>query len=87
MIRRLFSLWLALGLALACSDASETTAPEGTAATAAANGKKVFHYRRSSAYKTLDPMKQFDQASAELVMNLYDTLLDGRVQPSRVALP
>ncbi|MCH7708275.1 MAG: ABC transporter substrate-binding protein [Myxococcales bacterium] len=30
---------------------------------------------RSSAHKSLDPVKQFDQASAEIVNNVYDTLL------------
>ncbi len=37
---------------------------------------KIFRYARRSAYKTLDPMKQFDQASAEIITNLFDTLLE-----------
>jgi ABC-type transport system substrate-binding protein len=37
--------------------------------------KKVFTHLRTSAHKSLDPMKQFDQASAQVVSNVYDTLL------------
>ena len=38
--------------------------------------KKVFLHLRTSAERSLDPMAQFDAASAQLVQNLYDTLLD-----------
>lgn len=38
--------------------------------------KKIFQYLRSSAHKSLDPVKQFDAASAELISNVYDTLLE-----------
>ncbi|MEO1271249.1 MAG: hypothetical protein AAFX99_24420, partial [Myxococcota bacterium] len=37
---------------------------------------KVLNYFRSAAHKSLDPPKQFDSASAELIDNVYDTLLD-----------
>lgn len=37
--------------------------------------EKVLHDRRASAHKSLDPMKQFDSASAEIVSNVYDSLL------------
>ncbi|MGF1604289.1 MAG: ABC transporter substrate-binding protein [Thermosynechococcaceae cyanobacterium] len=36
---------------------------------------KVIHYLRSSEYKSLDPPKQFDVVSAELIGSLYDPLL------------
>lgn len=39
------------------------------------DGRKIFFHLRTSAERSLDPMKQFDQASAQLVSNLYDTLL------------
>jgi oligopeptide transport system substrate-binding protein len=39
-------------------------------------GPKVFKYFRTSAHKTLDPMQQFDQASAEIITNVYDQLLE-----------
>jgi oligopeptide transport system substrate-binding protein len=42
----------------------------------AAPAKKVFNYLRTSAHKSLDPVKQFDAASAELISNVYDTLLE-----------
>lgn len=37
---------------------------------------KVLNYFRGATYKSLDPPKQFDVASAEIVENVYDTLLD-----------
>lgn len=40
-----------------------------------ASAPKILTLRRGSAHKTLDPMKQFDSASAELVGNVYSTLL------------
>lgn len=40
-----------------------------------AGAKKVFRFNRAEAFKTLDPMKQNDQASIELVSNVYDSLL------------
>lgn len=39
-------------------------------------GKKIFYHYRTSEEKTLDPMKQFDQASHNMVHQFYDTLLD-----------
>jgi ABC-type transport system substrate-binding protein len=62
-----------LVLALACGDSSskggDKPAPD-------APQKKIFQYLRSSAHKSLDPVKQFDAASAELVSNVYDSLLE-----------
>jgi oligopeptide transport system substrate-binding protein len=39
-------------------------------------GKKIFNYVRTSAHRSLDPVKQFDEASSELISNIYDTLLN-----------
>jgi ABC-type oligopeptide transport system substrate-binding subunit len=47
----------------------------GCARRHASSGKKVFTFYRSSAHKSLDPVKQFDTASAELIANVYDSLL------------
>lgn len=38
-------------------------------------GKKIVYHFRTQAYKTLDPHKQFDSASADTIQNVYDTLL------------
>lgn len=38
-------------------------------------GKKILFHFRASAHKTLDPHKQFDSASADMIENVYDTLL------------
>jgi ABC-type transport system substrate-binding protein len=46
----------------------------GTTAAGGAAGK-VFNFHRREAYKTLDPVKQLDQSSIELISNVYDTLL------------
>jgi len=37
--------------------------------------KKIFHHFRTAAHKSLDPQKQFDSASADLITSVYDTLL------------
>lgn len=49
--------------------------PSSKSGAGGAGDVKIFHSFRSSDFKTLDPMKQFDQASAEIVSNVYDTLL------------
>ncbi|MGD8859890.1 MAG: ABC transporter substrate-binding protein [Myxococcales bacterium] len=62
---------LLLSLTVAACDCSG-----GAPATnAAGEPKKVFNYLRGASHKSLDPVKQFDSASADLVSNLYDTLL------------
>ncbi|MGE0174468.1 MAG: ABC transporter substrate-binding protein [Oligoflexales bacterium] len=53
-----------------CSGSSESSDAPGTT-----GGKKIFQSFRTSVHRSLDPVKQFDQASAEIVTNLYDTLL------------
>lgn len=68
---RLSPWLLALGL-LGCGRAASTPAPEGHAQPAT----KVLTYPRLEAYKSLDPARQLDAASNELVRNLYDRLLD-----------
>ena len=74
---------------LACSNAEDagTAASPANGSGAEAGGKKIFNDLRRTAHKTLDPMKQFDQASAEIVMNVYDTLLEYHYldRPYRVA--
>ena len=37
---------------------------------------KVLNYFRSATYKTLDPPKQFDEASSGIIANVYDPLLE-----------
>lgn len=66
----------AVAVQVACTKKKTDEATKEVAAGKAADSKKkVFHHYRSSAHKTLDPMKQFDQASAQVVSNLYDRLL------------
>jgi ABC-type transport system substrate-binding protein len=62
---------LLLSLALSTSCGGHKNGTQG----AGGEAKKVFSYYRNEAYKTLDPQKQFDQASAELIDNVYDRLL------------
>ena len=54
---------------------------------AARAGLKILYDARTTAHKTLDPPRQFDQASAEIIMNVYDTLLeyDYLARPYRLA--
>lgn len=39
-------------------------------------GKKVFYMPRYEAYRSLDPMKQFDESSSEILQNVYDRLFE-----------
>ncbi len=66
-----FALLLLAGSITACGDKGKGNAEGGNQAS-----KKIFQHLRTSAHKSLDPVKQFDAASAELVMNVYDTLLE-----------
>lgn len=50
--------------------------PADSATSGAEGGKKIFYHYRTSEEKTLDPMKQFDQASHIMVDQFYDTLLE-----------
>jgi oligopeptide transport system substrate-binding protein len=61
-----------------CSDSQPGSSAGGSGATDGEGGSalKVLRIHRSSEHKTLDPMKQFDQASAEIITNVYDTLLE-----------
>ena len=74
MISRFSILWLCALLSVAGCDCGAGKS-EGSAEGSGAN-KKVFTYNRLAEHKSLDPVKQFDGASAELIMNLYDTLLE-----------
>jgi oligopeptide transport system substrate-binding protein len=56
-----------------CSQSSDDSA---TNEDPNAAGKKILQMVRASVHRSLDPVKQFDQASAEIVTNVYDTLLD-----------
>ena len=66
----LFVLTTSLEACSACNGKKNDGQGAGTGAP-----KKVFHYFRTTEHKTLDPVLQFDSASAELVGNVYDTLL------------
>jgi oligopeptide transport system substrate-binding protein len=57
--------------AVACGHKQGSSAPGASSAAA----KKVFTINRTDAFKTLDPMKQYDQASSEILQNVCDTLL------------
>jgi ABC-type transport system substrate-binding protein len=43
--------------------------------TASTNSVKILYHLREAEEKSIDPMKQFDEASHQLVSNLYDSLL------------
>jgi ABC-type transport system substrate-binding protein len=66
------TLVVCIALALtACSGGEERALELGSG-----KGLKIFRYARGNEHKTLDPARQFDQASAILISNIYDTLLD-----------
>jgi len=73
--RATFALCIVATLALGACGGDKT---DGAGATGDGNtkqSKKVFNYLRTAAHKSLDPVKQFDSASADLVGNVYDTVL------------
>ena len=72
---QVFFVTIAFILNMSCTKKQSPT-PSSVSDATSPGEKKVFQYYRSSAHKTLDPMKQFDQASAEIVSNVYDTLLE-----------
>ena len=61
---------LAVTLAGCGDDAGVPSAGQGGEAL------KIFYNHRASAHKSLDPPRQFDSASSDLIMNVYDTLLE-----------
>jgi ABC-type transport system substrate-binding protein len=82
------SIPLTLALALACVLAGCGDEPAAPAATGSdGEALKVFYDRRANAHKSLDPPRQFDAASADLVMNVFDTLVQYHylARPYRVA--
>ena len=67
----LSKLLLTTLVALSLAACGETPPPP-----AVGNDRGTLYYFRGAAHKTLDPAKQFDQASSEIIMNVYDTLLE-----------
>ncbi len=61
-------------LTTSCGQCGGSGNAEGEGANQAS--KKIFQYMRADAHKSLDPVKQFDSASAQLIRNVYDTLLE-----------
>ena len=72
------STGFALAFALVLAAGSGCSGEEPTAQTASDGGeaKKIFYDIRRSAHKSLDPPRQFDSASSDVIMNVYDTLLE-----------
>lgn len=72
-IRFLYLALLILFIGSACSSKKNNNngQPQGST-----DAKKIFYHFRSSAHKTLDPMMQFDAASADIIRNVYDTLIE-----------
>lgn len=71
-------LMLAIVLALASVGGSGCGGDGGGKKTEPATAgpqQKVLHFYRAEAFKSLDPLMQFDQASNELLSNVYDTLV------------
>ncbi|MGE4607610.1 MAG: ABC transporter substrate-binding protein [Myxococcota bacterium] len=72
------AVWAAAMLALAaisgCGDEVDRP-PSSTSLDQPAASAKVFYGQRSAAHKNLDPIKQFDSQSSEIIANVYDTLL------------
>ena len=84
-LARALSLLLAIALSGAAGCGGEESAPAGEGGARA--DLKVFTDARRSEHKSLDPPRQFDGASSELIMNVYDTLLEYHylARPYRVA--
>ena len=68
VLKRTPLLMMALLVMMSCTKKQDATKKS-------ADGRKVFYHLRTSAERSLDPMRQFDQASAQMVTSLYDTLI------------
>ena len=68
------STTLMLALAVTLAGCGEDT--EAPSAGQGGEAVKIFYDQRASAHKSLDPPRQFDAASADIIMNVYDTLLE-----------
>ena len=42
----------------------------------AGKGTKIFYHYRRAEEKTIDPQREFDESSAQMVRNIFDTLLE-----------
>ncbi len=62
---------IALAAAFGCSGSGGPPHPG-----AEDGDRKILRIARRTEYKSLDPAGQFDSASAEIVSNVYDTLLE-----------
>ncbi|MDP7040483.1 MAG: ABC transporter substrate-binding protein [Myxococcota bacterium] len=71
----LSSLTALIALGLSCKPTPKTE-DSVTDSKGITSKKMVFNYLRGTAHKSLDPMKQFDSASADLVANIYDRLFE-----------
>lgn len=66
---------LALGLALSALMVSGScTKKKASEVSGTKTGPKIFYHYRISEEKSVDPQRQFDGASAQLVQSVYDTL-------------
>ncbi len=70
-----FFLLTAIPFSLSCMRQSSESTSSDKQATQKAEQLKILKYYRTSTLKSLDPMKQFDSASSDIIKNVYDTLL------------
>jgi oligopeptide transport system substrate-binding protein len=76
MLRRsIFTYGAMIGLTLVAS-CTKCGGKDSESSSTASTGPKVFSFARTSAFRSLDPVKQFDEASSEMISNIYDTLLE-----------
>ncbi|RYZ55294.1 MAG: ABC transporter substrate-binding protein, partial [Proteobacteria bacterium] len=69
------NLCLAVGLALGMSFSSACTKKKPSELAGGQAGPKIFYHYLLSEAKTLDPQRQFDAVSVQIVKNIFDTLL------------
>ncbi len=67
----LITAFLALALSFGCTKKAEDSQVQ----LAPSNGKKVFYHYRRGEFKSVDPQRQFDEMSAQIVRSVFDTLL------------
>lgn len=70
-LRQLVLLLLLSAFAGACTGPTEPNNPAQRD-----DGRRILRMARRNEHKSLDPVKQFDSASAQIVANVYDTLLE-----------
>jgi ABC-type transport system substrate-binding protein len=75
-MRRSTLLFIVIAMALAMAMSCKPKKKDADSVNKDGKAKKVFNYFRSTDFKSIDPPRQFDAASGEIIMQVYDPLIE-----------